>query len=138
MDESYRPVRFVYKDMDSVEKDIPLARFLGYRTEWESSPVMCFDESLYFYPIRASYMYDFKLGEYLMWPIIQSVKIKYKAKIDIPDIQNIIREHVRSNYLDKLPKEYFPTDDCWYKCDDTERLPGQRREYIANANPKFR
>lgn len=128
--------RFIVKDMDSVDKDLPLQRFLGVKSEWESHPYMCMDESIYYYTIRASYMYDFKLGEYLLTPIIRSVCEAFD--LDQRAIESELREHVRANYIDHLPPSYFPEDGCWYDCDNTERQPGTRREYFPHPNPRFR
>lgn len=136
IDEGYNIIRIVIKDMDSVDKDIPLAKYFGFKSEWESYPYLCFDENIYFYSIRPSYMYDFKLGEYLFSPIINSVVKKYK--LDVPEIEKEIREYVRMNYTYKLPPSYFPADGCWYDCENTERKPGEKRKYCAHENPKFR
>lgn len=128
--------RFVVKDMDSVDKDLPLQRYLGVKSDWESYPYMCLDENIYYYPIRASYMYDFKLGEYLLRPIIETVCDAFS--IDQKSIESDLRDHVRANYLNRLPPTFFPKDGCWYDCDNTERQPGTRREYFAHPNPRFR
>lgn len=136
IDENFNITRFVIKDMDSVDKDLPLARHFGFKTDWKSCPYLCFDESIYFYSIRPSFMYDFKLGEYLFKPIIESVAKKYK--LDIKGVEKEVREYVRENYTHKLPSTYFPSDGCWYDCANTERMPGEKREYFAHENPKFR
>ena len=136
VDESYRVTRLVMIDMQSVDKDIPLARHLGLNDKWESYPEACFDKNIYFYDIRSSFIYDFKLGEYLLTPLIKSVAKRYT--IDATSIANEIRSYVRSNYICKLPATYFPADGCWYDCDKTEREPGQKRQYYPNANPKYR
>jgi len=136
VDEGYNIVRMVLIDMDSVDKDIPLARYFGYRDQWESYPQACFDETIYFYSIRPSFIYDFKVGEYLLSPIIAAVVTTYH--LDVPEIEQEIREYVRLNFTHKLPSTYFPADGCWYNCENTERIPGEKRKYFANKNPKFR
>ena len=136
MDENFEIKRFIIKDMDSVDKDIPLAKYLGLRSKWDSYPVMCFDESVYYYKIRSSYMYDFKLGEYLLSPLIDTVVNKYGIN-PIP-LYSEVRKYVRDKYLCKLPKDYFPLDGCWYNCDNSERLPGMKRKYYPHENPKYR
>lgn len=136
VDEDYKIVRFVYRDMDSVDKDIPLAKHLGLKHDWESCPHSCFDESDYNYTVRSSYIYDFKVGEYLLSPLLDTVATKYR--LSTQDIQTEIREHVQTNHLSKLPSSYFPEDRCWYVADNTERMPGQKRKYFAKQNPKFR
>ncbi|MCH5297815.1 MAG: hypothetical protein J1E85_09105 [Ruminococcus sp.] len=132
----YKIKRFIIKDMDSVDKDIPLARKLGLNTKWKSYPFMCFDESIYYYKIRSSYMYDFKLGEYLLSPLISEVTEHFLLEPE--KFESYIRNYVREKYLIKLPHDYFPLDGCWYNCDNSERLAGQKRKYFSHDNPKFR
>ena len=136
VDDKYNIVRMVIKDMDSVDKDIPLAEYLGLNSKWDSYPQCCFDKNIHFYDIRASYMYDFKLGEYLLTPIIDAVG-KY-FRLNISHIQKQIKDYVQSTYVPYLPSWYFPEDGCWYDCDNTERKPGTKRVYTANKDPKFR
>lgn len=131
----WRVTRLVVKDMDSVDKDLPLARHLGVEREWHSD-YLSMTEEVHYYPIRASYMYDFKLGEYLMTPLIKAVAAAFPVSGD--DVSAVIREHVRSTHLDGLPPAYFPDDGCWYDCDNTERKPGTQRKYFPHPNPRFR
>jgi hypothetical protein len=129
--------RVVIKDMDSVDKDLPLARKLGLNDKWESDPYMCFDpERVWYYSIRSSYIYDFKVGEYLLSKIIGAVEKKYD--IDRPRIERDLQSYVRDSFTCKLPEDYWPNDGCWYDCDNSERKPGARREYFPHKNPKFR
>lgn len=141
VDENYVIKRIVIKDMDSVDKDITLAKFLGLRTEWDSFPYACFykaspEDHPWYYSIRPSYMYDFKLGQYILLPLINAVSTKYN--INIEKIKDEIKSYVQNKYLPSLPKDYFPEDGSWYDCDDTERKPGERRKYFAHKNPLFR
>ncbi len=133
---NYKIKRFIIKDMDSVDKDIPLAKKLGLNSKWESYPFMCFDESIYYYKIRSSYMYDFKLGEYLLSPLISEVAKNFL--LDTNKIESFIRNYVREKYLVKLPYDYFPLDGRWYNCDNSERQVGQKRQYYSHENPKYR
>lgn len=136
VDEGFNIARLVLIDLQSVDKDLPLARRLGLRDTWESCPEGCFDESIYFYPIRSSFIYDFKVGTYLMTPLIAAVATKYP--IDVEAVEREIRDYVRGKYTSLLPGDYFPADGCWYDCDTSERLPGQKRQYYPHENPAFR
>ena len=136
LNDNYTISRIIARDMDSIDRDIPLQKELGLKSDWKCYPVMCFDENIYYYNIRASYMYDFKLGEYLLSPLINTVCLDFNLKPSI--FAEHIKNHVRKEYLSQLPKQYFPEDNCWYMCDNTERQPGQRRKYYANENPKYR
>jgi hypothetical protein len=134
--EDYQITRLVMIDMQSVDKDIPLARYLGLNEKWDSYPEACFDRQIYFYNIRSSFIYDFKLGEYLLTPIVNAVVTRYN--VDTVALEKEVREHVQARYICKLPSDYFPADGCWYDCDKTERKPGQRRQYYPHKNPKYR
>lgn len=136
MSPDLRLQRIVLKDMDSVEKDLPLAKFLGVERDWRSFPYLCMSPDVWYYPIRASYMYDFKLGQYLLAPLIECVAKAYGFEETAIDAE--IRAHVRNLHLSGLPPDYFPSDGCWYDCDNTERRPGTRRTYYAHPNPRFR
>lgn len=136
VDQNYLIHRVILRDLDSVDRDIPLQKFLKVKSLWQCYPVMCFDESIYFYKIRASYMYDFKLGEYLLTPLIDTVCSFYGLQASI--FEQAVKTYVREKYLHLLPKDYFPEDGCWYNCDNSERKPGTRREYFPHENPKYR
>jgi len=136
IDEDFNISRVVIKDMDSVDKDIPLASHFKLNDKWESYPYMCFDGSIYFYSIRPSFIYDFKVGEYLLSPIIEAVASKHG--LNRAAIECEVRLYVKENYTWQLPNAYFPADGCWYDCDSTERKPGTKRKYFAHPNPKFR
>lgn len=136
VDDNYNINRLVIKDMDSVDKDIPLAKHFNLNDKWESYPYMCFDGGIYFYSIRPSYIYDFKVGEYLLTPIIRAVCKRFNLR-DV-NIEKEISKYVRENYTWQLPNWYFPPNGCWYDCDNSERKPGTKRKYFAHENPKFR
>lgn len=136
IDEEYNINRMVIIDLDSVDKDIPLARYFGFNDKWESFPQACYVENTNNYSTRPSYMYDFKVGEYLLVPLIDVVSKKYN--LNVAEVEKEIREYVQMNYTSKLPPFYFPSDGCWYYCENTERKPGEIRKYFPRENPKFR
>jgi len=135
IDEKYIIKRMVIIDMDSVDKDIPLATSLGLKNTWQSA-YGCYNRDNDRYITRSSTIYDHKLGEYLLTPLIKVVANKYG--LEISSIEKEIRDFVRENYTCKLPPDYFPADGCWYCKPNTERKPGEKRTFIANKNPKFR
>lgn len=135
--DNFKLLRVITRYMDSVDRDIPLQKYLNVKYNWECFPVMCFDENIYYYKIRPSYMYDFKLGEYLLTPLINAVCEDFNLNPN--SFFNLVKEYVRNTYFSKLPTWYFPEDNCWYSCDNSERLPGQiKRKYYAHENPKYR
>lgn len=133
--------RIVIKDMDSVDKDITTEKKLGLNSAWKSFPYECFyadepEDHPWYYKIRASYMYDFKLGTYILLPLIETVCAKYHLNKDEIILQ--IKKYVKDCYIGKLPKGFFPEDGRWYDCDNSERKPGTRRVYYPHDNPMFR
>lgn len=132
--------RIVIKDMDSVDKDISLAEELELNTKWKSFPFACFYKSEpenvpWYYKIRPSYMYDFKLGTYLFDPLIRAVCGKFN--LEPQNFSNEIKRYVDKHYMSIIPSGYFP-ENCWYYCDNSERKPGERRKYYTHPNPKYR
>lgn len=141
INKNYEITRIVIKDMDSVDKDMTLQKKLGLNSVWKSFPYECFYEDEpenhpWYYKIRPSYMYDFKLGTYLLLPIIDAVCSH--CNLEKQQIITEIKEYVRNKYLEKLPIGFFPEDGTWYDCDNSERKPGTRRTYYAHDNPLFR
>ncbi len=141
IDENFCITRIVIKDMDSVDKDISLAKKLGLRSEWASFPFECFYEDYpedhpWYYKIRPSYMYDFKLGTYLLKPIIDVVCTAFD--LDNQLFEKDVKNYVNETYIQRIPDGYFPIDGTWYYCDNSERKPGERRKYYSKPNPLFR
>lgn len=132
----YRISRIIIKDMEDVDKDLYLSRYFGYNYEWKSYPHKCFEKGAREYKYRSSFMYDFKLGEYMLTPLIKVVSEKYG--LSIVDIENRTKKYVRNKYLKLLPNNYFPTNGCWYYCKDTESKPGRERDFFSDPHPKYR
>lgn len=135
INEDYKIERMVIIDMDSIDKDIPTANYLGLDYKWDS-PYGILNKDNYRYATRASTMYDWKIGEYLLSPLIKVVATKYA--LDIQSIEDEIKSFVRNNFIKNLPPDYFPLDGNWYSHPPTERKPGEERKFIAHKNPKFR
>lgn len=141
IDKNYNITRFVIKDLDSVDKDISFAKIKGLNTKWKSFPYACFyqdtpEDHPWYYKVRPSYMFDFKMGTYLLDPIVKVVCEKFN--LIESDIRSIIQKYTTETYMKEMPKGYFPENGTWYYCDNSERKPGERRKYYAKNNPLFR
>lgn len=141
IDEEYNVTRIVVKDMDSVDKDITLAKKLGLKHEWKSYPFECFyedepEDHPWYYKIRPTYMYDFKLGTYLLNPMIDAVCNKFFLNKEL--FYDYVKNYVNETFLRSIPNGYFPIDGSWYDCDNSERKPGERRKYFSHPNPRYR
>mgnify|MGYP005818020709 CR=1 FL=1 len=132
----YTISRIILKDMEDVDRDLILQKFVGFNHKWNTYPYKCYDANSKEFEYRASYMYDFKLGEYLITPIIQRVVNKYE--LDSKKIEQRIQKYVSSKYLPLLPKDYFPKNNQWYYCKNEEVLPGENRKFYSKEHPKYR
>lgn len=136
LDTDFQITRIVIKDMEDVDRDIVLARHLGIPVSWDTYPFRCYDENSREFEYRASYMYDFKLGEYLLSPIIKTVSNKFGLNPN--EFEKRVKDYVRDKYLPLLPKDYFPMNGCWYYCKNVETKPGEGKKFYSSDNPKFR
>jgi len=126
---------FIVRDLESIDKDLTLMKYLGISFESEVYPYKCIEKKQYNYQIKHSFMYDFKLGESILEPIIETATKHFN--IDYHKIQNKIKVFAQT-YINKLPSDFFP-DNKWYVFDRV--LVDQsksERPYIEYSNPKFR
>lgn len=123
----------VSRDMESVDKDLPLRKYLNLNSEILSTKYKCIRETDYNYTIKHSFMFDFKLGEYLLNPLI-SVFSTVEGFNSINAIKKI-REH-SNKYIRRLPENYFPPK--WYSYANEQFEQGKKRPYISHEKPKFR
>lgn len=127
-------VTIILRDLDSVDKDIPLINNLNLDIELQSFPYKCIDSQQYNYSIKHSFMYDHKLGEYFFDQLIKCL-IKYKLT-ESGKIEKIISSYVKQRYGDFL--DLFPSG-VWYKFNNVlidREL--EKRPYISFQNPKYR
>lgn len=136
LDSDFKITRIIIKDMEDVDRDLLLAQYIGISTNWVTYPFRCYDENSQEIEFRASYMYDFKLGEYLLSPIINAVSNEFK--LNQKTFEKKVKEYVRSKYLLQLPNGYFPTNGCWYYRKNVETKQGESKKFFPKLNPKFR
>lgn len=134
-DHNWRCVSIVARDLESVDRDIPLMVSAGHSTELASAPYKCVVENPS-YAIRHSFMFDHKLGEYLLGPVVDHCSRVWevdKSRIDEQLIDAVMEE------LRAFPANFFPADGCWYKFSDglIDRS-GSHRPYVAFQKPRFR
>ena len=135
LDHNFVPVRFCVKDMEDIDREMLLAKELGLKTEWESYPYKCNDENVSDRVYRASYLYDFKLGEYLLKPIIEIVSERYSISASF--FASHIQEYVRQQYLSSIPYDLFPNDIWYYRTNEASTASATKKYHVAE-NPKFR
>lgn len=133
--EDFSECSFIIRDLESIDKDLSLMEYLGLDYKSDSYPYKCIEKSQYNYKIKHSFMYDFKLGESILDPIIKTAMKYYD--LDYYKIQNKIKEYANT-HIKNLPQDFYPTDK-WYVFDKVlvdQNKP--ERPYIEYSNPKFR
>lgn len=134
-DASFTKAHFIMRDLESIDKDLSLMKALGKEYHFECYPYKCIENTQYNYQIKHSFMYDFKLGECIIDPILQLL-VKYYA-VNIIEAREKIK-HLTSKLTDKLPNDFFPKNK-WYVFDKVLVDHSiKERPYIELQNPKYR
>ena len=119
------------RDFESIDKD------LGISCEYNqlfNPNYKCISENSADYRKRHSFMFDFKLGEYLLSPVIEEACMCGCSKNKlITSIKLLVND-----YIKMLPKDFFPYG-LWYSYPKTiiDRTTASR-PYIENVSPKYR
>ena len=134
IDSHHSIVSLIMRDLESIDIDQTLQESIGGCTNFKSYPYKYLNSSQYNYQIKHSFMYDFKIGEYVFSPIIKCVTEYFKLDQDV--IEKKIKEY-SMQYIEKLPKDFFP--NCWYSFDQViiDRSIS-KRPYIRHENVKYR
>lgn len=100
----------VLRDFESIDKDLEIG--IEYNSFFDTK-YKCFSSSFREYNKRHSFMFDFKLGKYLLEPIIIE-STKFGAN------KNILLEQCRflsNKFIKNLPNDFFP-NDAWYSLEN--------------------
>jgi len=133
-DQKCSPIGIIIRDLESVDKDLYLAEVLGISTDFKSYPYKCLEVENYNYTIMHSFMYDFKLGEYLFTPMIDLVSNHYG--ISTRFFSDAVKSYAQ-RFIRMLPDWFFPKG-VWYNYDNKVHSSGKRRHYNTHGNPKYR
>lgn len=134
-DSNWIPIAIVLRDMMGIERDLDLRRSLRLSTDFASSPykILEKEQNPELYRIRHSFVFDFKIGTYVIDPVIEcaiAVSTLSKDKTIMA-----IREKT-SEILKDLPDDFFPVNGKWYRHDRV--LLDKDRYYVEDSNPRFR
>lgn len=135
IDNNFNIVGVVAKDAESIDKDLSLMEKLNIVNDFKTTNYKCLREDDYNYFIMHSFMFDFKLGEYLITPIIEDAFSSFqfdKSKL----IQKI--KNFNQKFISNLPIDFFPNDNKWYSYENKVWDRTQKRPYIGTENPKYR
>ena len=127
-------VSLILRDMESVDKDSTIRKQLNKSPFSNQYKLISADD--YNYKIKHSFMFDHKLGEYLIQELIN--KVERFLAIDNVKIIDALRNYTRNKY-GKYIKYYFPEDGCWYRFDKVQIDRTQKYlPYIKFQNPILR
>lgn len=133
-DKDWNVASIILRDLESIDKDITIRSALGKSSFINSYKTI--KESDYNYRIKHSFMFDHKLGEYLVEELIVCAS---KVKIvDESKLRKSIKKYTRRKYGEHFAK-LFPSDGKWYKFENIEinhDLPF--RPYLALDNSILR
>jgi len=131
--------RVVYRDMESAGRDVPLMRLLGMDVTGKGykenaiAPALPGDRYAQ-YCTTHSFMFDFKLGEYLVTPLIN---VAYAhTQFDKQSLKERIRAF-NMQFIHKLPHKFFPQEWCYYDRINW-RQTNRRRVYTWQQGPQYR
>lgn len=135
-DESLKMVALITRDLESIDRDVTLRESLGLPNDFRFFPYKCIARDQYNYQIKHSFMFDHKLGDYVLEPILSFVSDRFGT--DLAELRGAARDAADAE-IRTLPDDFFPVDGCWYMFErvlvDQDR---SSRPYIAIPDPKFR
>jgi len=139
IDKDFKIVGIVFKDMESIDKDISLMEYLKIehnREILDYGGYKSLKKEDYNYHKMHSFMFDFKLGEYLISPIIDDA-VKNFPSLNEEKLIERIKEY-NQTFIQRLPSDFFSPSVKWYSDKKEIRNRTKKKTYIENDNPKFR
>jgi hypothetical protein len=136
LDDNWNCTAVVLRDMESIDRDLPFMRLAGRAAAPPGSPYKCIDRDHPYYAERHSFMFDHKLGEYLLQPLVDHACQEWRVEPRLFDdaVKDAVAAHTAV-----LPSDFFPANGCWYKYANT--LIDQSvsaRNYVELTPPRFR
>lgn len=133
-DENFFPIKIITRDLESMDKDLTLINYFNLPYIFQSNPYKCISDSRDDYQKKHSFMFDFKLGEYVIQPLLNFLQSTYYISSDtlIPSIKDCSEKQIR-----ELPPNFFPKEWYGYKNVEINRTTN-KRPYIVFDKPKFR
>jgi hypothetical protein len=135
LNDVYVPVGFALRDMESVDKDVPLLERCGLLSTFTPTGYKFLFKDAYNYQVMHSFMYDFKFGEYLLGPLVDTWGA-YDGRLNVSEIEERTKTYVREQ-LALLPDDFFPAG-VWYDYDAIVHEGAPTRQYREHPHPRFR
>jgi hypothetical protein len=134
VDNDFKIIGIVAKDAESIDKDLSLMEDLKIKYKIQTLVYKCLRRTDYNYQIMHSFMFDFKLGEYLISPIIADAEKNFQ--FDIGNLLQRIKKH-NHTFIQKLPSDFFPSHK-WYDYSNEVHDRTKPRPYVAHYSTPFR
>ncbi len=139
-DNNFKIQRIICRDLESAGRDVTLMERLGINYDlnikYKCNQLLSKDinEKYAKWYINHSFMFDFKLGEYIITPLL-SCASKCIPGVNVEELVKNIKEY-NQQYIVQLP-DFFPLDWCYYSNENFEKT-GNKKVYIWENNPKYR
>lgn len=135
-DSEWRTKKILLRDFESIDVDISIRERLGLKEKIGCPSNKALTDKSENYLKRHSFMFDHKLCEYLIDPIVRCAASVLKKQED--DIIRQIKEYCTDKYREQL-QDFFPKDNCWYKYPNIEiDRSTSDRPYISKGIAKYR
>ena len=134
IDNDFKIAGIVAKDAESIDKDISLMEELNIKHDLQTLGYKCLREGDYNYQVMHSFMFDFKLGEYLISPIIADAEKNFQ--FDLGNLLQRIKKR-NLNFIQKLPSDFFPKHK-WFDYSNEVHDRTKQRRYITHYSTAFR
>lgn len=134
IDKNFKITGIIFKDAESIDKDVSLMKELNIDNIIKSLDYKCLRRTDYNYQIMHSFMFDFKLGEYLISPIIEESYNNFNFN------KKRLEEKIRffnKKFISRLPEDFFPSNK-WYFYEKVIHDRTKKRPYKFKENPKYR
>jgi hypothetical protein len=134
LNNNFELVSLIMRDLESIDIDEEIRNKLGFTDSLNFYPYKYINVYQYNYQIKHSFMFDFKIGDYIFSPFVNHICEKFD--VDARSIEEIIKNYIKK-YLSKLPQNFFP--DSWYVFDKVLIDRSEKeRPYINMGIPKYR
>ncbi|WP_420601501.1 hypothetical protein [Flagellimonas sp.] len=135
IDNDFNIHRIVFRDLMGVEKDLTVRQNIGLKNNFDSKKYKCISKKDPLYFKRHSFSYDFKLGKYVIEPLVKCFTEKFDYSKN--KINNLVKEKAKEMWGD-FASFYFNSSELWYSHPKTLLVDKKSRIYLENKNPLYR
>lgn len=134
IDHQWNIVSIINRDMMGMEKDLPLREALGLATQFDSTPYKSLAGNDPLYQTRHSFIFDFKVCEYVILPLIDLA-----ADAGVAPRNELLDSMIERTafWLKQLPADFFPKGR-WYSHPKIDISIKANRIYHEHSNPPLR